>query len=58
MTVLFSIREKVSQRENWDSNMHLSQLLASAVRCDSEDTLVELRRCKTSLIKLNPEAGT
>lgn len=61
MTGLFSVREKGSQRGNWDSNMHLhlSQLFAFAVRCDSEDILVvELRRHKTSLLKLNQEAGT
>lgn len=53
--------ENVSQRGNWDSNihLHLSQLLASAVRCDCEDVLVaELRRCKTSLLKLTQEADT
>lgn len=59
MTVLVSVMEKVNQRENQDSNTHLclSQFLASAVRYDSEDIpVVELRRCKTSLLKLNKEA--
>lgn len=61
MKVLFSVRGKDSQRGNWDSNMHLhlSQLLASADRCDSKDILVvDLRRCKISLLKLNQEADT
>ena len=59
MTVLVSVVEKVNQRRNQDSNihLHLSQFLASAVRCDSEDIPVkELRRRKTSLLKLNQEA--
>lgn len=61
VTVIFSVGVKVSQRGNWDSNtyLHLSQLLASAVRCDSKAILVvELRRCKTSLLKLDQEADT
>lgn len=59
MTVLVSVMEKVNQRRNQDSNihLHLSQFLASAVRCDSEDIpVMELRRCKTSLLKLNQDA--